>query len=171
MLKGCTRAFVIAALVLGHQAASANPITAPPSSRLPLPAFHAPKLTAPPLLASPGVTATSTAAPMSLWRKLGFGLVLTGPALVGTGVYLGVKTRDQSKAVATFCQRGCGEPDGPRSLMEKLSGAAPWLLVGAGTAALLGGGLLLWNTRASTRVQLGLGVRGGGPVALVKGRF
>jgi hypothetical protein len=165
---------IIAVLVLGHRAAVAHPSstststsTAPPLGQAsPLAAS---RLTPPPLL-SASTSQKALAQPMSIWRKLGFGLVLTGPALMGTGVYLGAKQRDQSKGMNTFCKRGCGDEGGPHSLMDKMT-SAPWLLVGAGTAALLGGGILLWSTRSRTKVQLGVGLRAGAPVALLKGRF
>jgi hypothetical protein len=127
----------------------------------------APQLVPPSLLS--GVATTAAPAPMSIWRKLGFGLVLTGPALVGTGVILGAKQKDQAKAVDTFFCGGSCTPK--RDFFDKLASAAPWLLVGAGAAALFSGGVLLWSTRVSKRVHLGVAMRSGAPVALLKGTF
>jgi hypothetical protein len=187
------KGFAIAAVVLGHTATLAAPAAATPvrtalasssslslsvsraASGAVLPASPGPRLPSPSLLnATPGVAAVAAApAPMSIWRKLGFGLVLTGPALVGTGVYLGTRTRDQSKGVANFCRRGCGDETTPRGVdpLSRAAGMAPWLLLGTGAAAILGGGTLLWTTRASTQVHLSVALRSGRPLALLKGSF
>jgi hypothetical protein len=106
----------------------------------------------------------------ALLRKLGLGLTLGGPVLAGTSFYFVNRSRELSRSIEKFCQGGCvGE-----SVFQQtghLSETAQWALMGAGAAALVGGGALLWSTQKSTKLRLSFDFRAGGPIALIKGTF
>ena len=143
-------------------AAAAAPAPAPPPSQ---PALVDSAPAAPP--PSPG---SPTA------RKVGVGLVIAAPVLMATGIYLGVKARQQEHDIEDRCnQSGCAGPDivGDDRLGRRLD-TAQWILLGTGAATLItGAAIYLVNgpdSEWTTRVSLGVDPRGAA-LARLAGRF
>ena len=160
--------------------ADLNPTGAASSTRRPTApgASTSPPLWRPsPLASKPeslGLLGTS-AAPWSVGRRIGVGMMLAAPLLATGGLYY----RSKADADPTAMQNPCAACASHQSLdgdRFRRQDNMQWLLLGAGVATFAGGGLLFWLKGAKTerdsapRAALRFG-RDGSPSAVVVGSF
>jgi hypothetical protein len=133
---------------------------------------------APQLFSSVAISDDAAAAPWSIGRRIGLGMMLAAPLLATGGLYYrGRATTAAGSPTQTPCGDACRARDNLMSERARPQGeAAQWVLLSAGVATFAGGGLLFWldgpkaARDSGPHAALRFG-RNGLPTAVLLGKF